>query len=69
MARTMGAHLRPHGTCAAIDVGKSFHWAYAVNDGWDEVLSRRSRTGRPTSMRRSRRSAGTRSQSSIRRIV
>jgi len=41
MARTREAQFGPHGTYVGIDVGKSFHWAYAVDSDGDEILSRR----------------------------
>ena len=41
MARTREAQFGPHATYVGIDVGKSFHWAYAVDADGNEVLSRR----------------------------
>ena len=41
MARTREAQFGPHATYVGIDVGKSFHWAYAVDADGNEVMSRR----------------------------
>lgn len=41
MARTREAQFGPHATYVGVDVGKSFHWAYAVDADGNEVLSRR----------------------------